>query len=1068
MLFSVLILSTISIPSFSNDKLIPEVYGSEEPSACELNTLDDLAHQFMNNNAYIQMHTDDGMHPQNTGPGDMAIGEIRGNIGPAGTNLFSADINKDNQVSDTPHLWHAVTATGTIQFNTGHHSDHIDFTLTVNDLHNVTGIHIHQGNSTTNSPIHLVDLLTGDASIINGITSGPIPHMNTVYSGEITVDDLCPGAHDHGGDDGFVGADDFIVTLNSDQTTSHSDSTGTGTAVLQFDEDYNRLNYEIILSGFDLDGNQTTDDHDHMHTSGFTRGVVTHSSDTSTDEHEHEPSACELNTLDDLAHQFMNNNAYIQMHTDDGMHPQNTGPGDMAIGEIRGNIGPAGTNLFSADINKDNQVSDTPHLWHAVTATGFIVFFTGHHSDHIDFSLTVNDLHNVTGIHIHQGNSTTNSPIHLVDLLTGDASIINGITSGPIPHMNTVYSGEITVDDLCPGAHDHGGDDEHEEFVNDGGHGTSDGHEADDVTEIHLYKGGMGETGHHVLTLFNSAFVNSNDEDDHDHMHTSGFTRGVVTHSSDTSTDEHEHEPSACELNTLDDLAHQFMNNNAYIQMHTDDGMHPQNTGPGDMAIGEIRGNIGPAGTNLFSADINKDNQVSDTPHLWHAVTATGTIQFNTGHHSDHIDFTLTVNDLHNVTGIHIHQGNSTTNSPIHLVDLLTGDASIINGITSGPIPHMNTVYSGEITVDDLCPGAHDHGGDDEHGDDGHEEPEPENHMTFDASTGTISGIWDNGDSSTVMHNIRNLISEQLYIQVNTEGYPDGAIRGQITLNEDDKVLSFFGVSGGSSGGSSGASSGGGGARSSILAPHVVMYNACSEELDGIMRIVTFNQKDRDLRVQISHKDFSKWAVNVSDEVSYLKYIDDPNGKYEYSVFDARYPADLEKVWIGLYDTKNKKKFIHHYIDLSANSCLGSEIPFALKDPEATLLTPFEPLEIPQPEIVEPSAFEIMVSYEGKLATQTFNLITEHKPVFQKFEDPTSLKYIPMPWNDSWNDERQCYEIGERNRHHCSFNGKFLPEIAIAQEKFAEITWSEPVRQNFDEKKYYDNIYRGAIWLVEK
>ena len=246
------------------------------------------------------------------------------------------------------------------------------------------------------------------------------------------------------------------------------------------------------------------------------------------------------------------------------------------------------------------------------------------------------------------------------------------------------------------------------------------------------------------------------------------------------------------------------------------------------------------------------------------------------------------------------------------------------------------------------------------------------------------------------------------------------------------------------------------------------MYNACSEELDGIMRIVTYNQKDRDLRVQISFKDFKKWAQDVTDKVSYLRYIDVPDEKYEYSVFDARFPTDLEKVWVGLHDTKNKKRFIHHLVEFESNSCLGSELPFPLKDPDATLLRPFEPLEIPQPEVKELTPFEILEDYEGKRAQQTFNLITEYKPVFHKFEDPNNLQYIPMPWNDSWNEDKQCFEEGERNRQHCSFNGKFAPQIAIAQEKFAEITWNHPVRQNFEEKKHYDTIYQGAIWLVGK
>ncbi|MEJ2260715.1 MAG: hypothetical protein P8X83_03520, partial [Nitrosopumilaceae archaeon] len=61
LMFSVLILSMISIPSNFNDKFIQTAFGADEPSACELNSLDDLAHEFMNNNAYIQIHSDDGV-----------------------------------------------------------------------------------------------------------------------------------------------------------------------------------------------------------------------------------------------------------------------------------------------------------------------------------------------------------------------------------------------------------------------------------------------------------------------------------------------------------------------------------------------------------------------------------------------------------------------------------------------------------------------------------------------------------------------------------------------------------------------------------------------------------------------------------------------------------------------------------------------------------------------------------------------------------------------------------------------------------------------------------------------
>ena len=55
--------------------------GHDDTSECTLNSLDALAHEFEHGRAYIQIHTDDGTHPENTGPGDLlAPGEVRGDI----------------------------------------------------------------------------------------------------------------------------------------------------------------------------------------------------------------------------------------------------------------------------------------------------------------------------------------------------------------------------------------------------------------------------------------------------------------------------------------------------------------------------------------------------------------------------------------------------------------------------------------------------------------------------------------------------------------------------------------------------------------------------------------------------------------------------------------------------------------------------------------------------------------------------------------------------------------------------------------------------------------------------
>jgi hypothetical protein len=43
-------------------------------------------------------------------------------------------------------------------------------------------------------------------------------------------------------------------------------------------------------------------------------------------------------SLHDLLEEMASGNAYVNVHTDDGVEPKNTGPGDMATGEIRGQI----------------------------------------------------------------------------------------------------------------------------------------------------------------------------------------------------------------------------------------------------------------------------------------------------------------------------------------------------------------------------------------------------------------------------------------------------------------------------------------------------------------------------------------------------------------------------------------------------------------------------------------------------------------------------------------------------------------------------------------------------------
>ena len=120
-------------------------------------------------------------------------------------------------------------------------------------------------------------------------------------------------------------------------------------------------------------------------------------------------------------------------------------------------------------------------------------------------------MNNVVGVHIHSGSPGENSHIHLVDIIPTDLDTRTNLSS------SSPLTGEISVSDLCPGAHndehdgggdgDDGHDDGHSEeddseFLNDGGNGTSDGPDADDVSKIHIHNAILGQNGPHALNIF--------------------------------------------------------------------------------------------------------------------------------------------------------------------------------------------------------------------------------------------------------------------------------------------------------------------------------------------------------------------------------------------------------------------------------------------------------------------------------------------------------------------------------------------------------------------------------------
>ena len=61
-----------------------EITAPNPGNACGWATLDDVVAAMLSGNAYVNVHTNDGVAPTNTGPGDFPGGEIRGQISESG------------------------------------------------------------------------------------------------------------------------------------------------------------------------------------------------------------------------------------------------------------------------------------------------------------------------------------------------------------------------------------------------------------------------------------------------------------------------------------------------------------------------------------------------------------------------------------------------------------------------------------------------------------------------------------------------------------------------------------------------------------------------------------------------------------------------------------------------------------------------------------------------------------------------------------------------------------------------------------------------------------------------
>ncbi len=98
----------------------------------------------------------------------------------------------------------------------------------------------------------------------------------------------------------------------------------------------------------------------------------------------------------------------------------------------------------------------------------------------------------------------------------------------------------------------------------------------ENVVASHIHCGAPGVNGPVGVTLFSGAAPGG------------GRVDGILSEGTRSAPDA----GNACGWMTLADVAAAMRSGNAYVNVHTNDGVAPTNTGPGDFPGGEIRGQV--------------------------------------------------------------------------------------------------------------------------------------------------------------------------------------------------------------------------------------------------------------------------------------------------------------------------------------------------------------------------------------------------------------------------------------------------------------------------------------------
>jgi hypothetical protein len=143
----------------------------------------------------------------------------------------------------------------------------------------------------------------------------------------------------------------FVAPLSGAQEVPVRDTNARGNAVFQLSADGSTLSYKLIganienvaaahihCGAFGVSGPVGVTLYRGSAASGRVDGVIASGEITAPDA----GNACGWTSLDDVIAALLSGNAYVNVHTNDGVAPTNTGPGDFPGGEIRGQVMEAG------------------------------------------------------------------------------------------------------------------------------------------------------------------------------------------------------------------------------------------------------------------------------------------------------------------------------------------------------------------------------------------------------------------------------------------------------------------------------------------------------------------------------------------------------------------------------------------------------------------------------------------------------------------------------------------------------------------------------------------------------